>query len=94
MSVNIENDMNNSSSTLGAKLIERGKVISFNWEKKGYFLVFEVWKAMNNNKWFPSEKDDKLLWPFKKSSDQLKKYRIGVQRLSIDENNRTLGWYI
>ena len=92
MSVNIENDMNNSSSNLGAKLIKRGTVVSFNWEKKGYFLVFEVWKAMNNNKWFPSEKDDKLLWPFEKSSDQLKKYRIGVRRLSIDENNRILGY--
>ena len=40
---------------------------------------------MNNNEWFPLEKDDNLLWPFEKSSDQLKKYRIGVRRLSIDE---------
>ena len=47
---------------------------------------------MNNNKWFPSEKDDKLLWPLEKSSDQLKKYRIGVRRLPIDENNRILGY--
>ena len=38
---------------------------------------------------------DKLLWPLDKSSDQLKKYRIGVQRLlSIDENNRILGYMI
>ena len=60
--------------------------------QKGYFLVFEVWKAMKNKKWFPSGKDDNLLWPFEKSSDQLKKYRIGVRRLSIDENNRTFGY--
>ena len=59
--MHIENDTDKSSSNLGAKLIKRGTVVSFKWEKKGYFLVFEVWKAMNNNKWFPSEKDDNLL---------------------------------
>ena len=36
MSVNIENDMNYSSSNLGAKLIKRGTVVSFNW-KEGIF---------------------------------------------------------
>ena len=48
---------------------------------------------MKNTEWFPLEKDDNLLWPFKKSSDQFKKYRIGVRRLSTDENNRIYDRY-
>ena len=43
-------------------VIERGAIISLDGDK-GYYLVFKVWTAANDKKFWPSGMNDKLKWP-------------------------------
>ena len=72
-------------------IIKWGSILTLK-NKKGYFLVYEVWKIMGNKKQYPSEYKDVLIWPFVINIKGLKKYRLGVRHLAYNKENNTVGY--